>query len=224
MEDKAGVPHKYLSCRLDNFESRKEYPKLVPFIRKRLAAMSLISGNKESTEERGFFFNGTVGTGKTHLAVGVLAEGISVGLHGFFTSVSQYLVSCQESWQLNHLYSKDPEEWEEHAPPPDSLSCLIENLDIPGCVVLDDLGMEKPTAFTRQVLDTVIEKIYNNSRTLLVVTSNLSLSELKKIYPRIADRMAESCTSVQLDMLSYRVMKAQRRMAAVAREIGYSSE
>lgn len=67
-------------------------------------------------------------------------------------------------------------------------------------LVLDDLGMEKPTAFVRETFDTIINQRWLDNR-LTIVTSNLSLDRLRTHYEdegRISSRIAGMCEVVEL--------------------------
>ena len=219
------VPDKYFPCRLDNSERRAEFPKLVPYLKKYLAEIlpSLRATSEDlglgslpaqlNSESLGLFFTGPVGTGKTHLAIAVMAELVAHNFAGPFISVSDFLVRCQTSWPLQYRYSRD-KEWPEYVEAPDFVSDAVRKATWGWYSLLDDLGLERPTPFTQQMLDMLIEKIYSNQG-LLIVTSNLSLGQLAKLYPRIADRIAETCQILALQADSYRMMKAQRRMVSL---------
>lgn len=78
-------------------------------------------------------------------------------------------------------------------------------------LVLDDLGMEKPTAFVRETFDVIINRRWADEK-LTVVTSNLSLARLEAHYEddgRIASRLAGMCDVIELVGDDRRVQKAQ---------------
>lgn len=164
----AGVPLKYLKSTFNNFE--------------------ITSINKYNFEvckkytlqdkwNKGLFLYGTVGTGKTHLAVSILRELILKGKQGIFTSVPELLFKIRRAFQLNEPQTKTEEYYlKEYA------ECQF--------LILDDFGIEKTTEWNRQALDYIICERDNHLRPL-ILTTNLSLTEIsQKIDIRIASRLA----------------------------------
>ena len=82
-------------------------------------------------------------------------------------------------------------------------------------LILDDFGMERQTDYAREQVFNIIDGRYL-ARKPLIVTTNLSLNELK--HPkdmqeqRIFDRVLEMCVPVCFDGESLRQEKAKERM------------
>jgi DNA replication protein DnaC len=74
-------------------------------------------------------------------------------------------------------------------------------------LVLDDLGVEKGSAWATAKLDEIIEDRYLNDR-LTIVTTNMAADQLP---PRVASRLQEGVTIV-LGGVDYRQIKAQERV------------
>lgn len=149
---RVGVLPRYISCRIENFKG--ELPKLRPV-----------------------FITGPVGCGKTHLAIGYLAnEIIEKGIEaGRFVRAVDLFKEIRNTFQENR--------WE-------SEMDLLEKYgkEIP-FLVIDDLGTEKMTDWVEQTLYDLIDRRYGECLPTLI-TSNLSLDQLSAHYASHGDRLA----------------------------------
>lgn len=76
---------------------------------------------------------------------------------------------------------------------------LLEELMGAPALVLDDMGVERPTETVLEGLYTIVDHWYANKRPHLIITSNLSLDELsKRLDDRIASRLAGHCRVLEL--------------------------
>lgn len=82
-------------------------------------------------------------------------------------------------------------------------------------LILDDFGMERQTDYAREQVFNIIDGRYL-SRRPLIVTTNLSLQELKEpkdmVEQRIFDRVLEMCVPICFDGESLRQEKAREKM------------
>lgn len=82
-------------------------------------------------------------------------------------------------------------------------------------LILDDFGMERQTDYAREQVFNIIDGRYLAQKPL-IVTTNLSLSELKHpkdiVEQRIFDRVLELCVPVCFDGESLRQENAKQRM------------
>ena len=125
---------------------------------------------------------GDVGTGKTHLAI----------------------AAAKIFWQNNMIVSGDKYN-ESFKPPsieflicPEMIFACQNNFDMsqiiiddalkPDLLVLDDLGIEKVTDFTRQLLYLIINKRYNNLKSTIITTNRNMQSISENINQQIAIR------------------------------------
>jgi len=78
-------------------------------------------------------------------------------------------------------------------------------------LLLDDLGAEKPTEFSRATLGLLIDRAYRDDA-YIIVTSNFDFQGLaERIDERTADRLVEMCQAIKLTGESYRKKRAVER-------------
>ncbi len=152
------------------FEAAKEYAKII---------------NPHITD--GLMFMGDVGTGKTHLAAGILKVAYSRGLDGVLISVPDLLNEIRNGYKDGSFNeNKFRQKF---------------------LVILDDLGAEKPSDWVKEKLFTLINYRYENKKPL-IVTTNCTPSELiSQVGERIADRLREMCKVVKIEGKSWRGKK-----------------
>ena len=120
------------------------------------------------------FLTGNTGAGKTHLACALLNE-IKTYDGAKFISVPALLVKARSVFRDNSPISED------------DLINLYTKCEL---LCLDDLGAEKTTGYSLQVLYLIIEQRFAECRRT-IITSNLSLSGIdKQIDSRIASRIS----------------------------------
>lgn len=172
------IPPKYEGCSLDNFEGGESF---VRFCRD--YAKELVAGGSGSV-----FFTGCCGSGKTHLAVGILKEAQKADFSGraLFVTVPEFLAD------LRHAISSSKSE-----------KTIFSRLDWKELVVLDDLGAGKISEYAAQSIFLLLDRCYRDEIPT-ISTSNLSLEQIEKtIDPRVASRLSEGKV-IKLDMPDYR--------------------
>jgi len=148
----------------------------------------------------GLLFWGKPGNGKT-FAAGCIANALleTEGMH--IPSVKMTTFGTI----LNQLPGMSPRDREWYLK--DFLSCDL--------LILDDFGMERQTDYAREQVFNIIDGRYL-TRKPLIVTTNLSLKELKNprdmAEQRIFDRVLELCVPVCFDGESLRQEKANQNM------------
>lgn len=125
---------------------------------------------------RSMIFLGGYGTGKTHLAIGILVDALKHGLSGRYTSVAEL------SARVKSTYRNDGE----------TENSVIESFSIPDLLVLDEVGVQFGTNAELLILFRVLNKRYENMRPTIMI-SNVAAAELGKfIGERIVDRFCEN--------------------------------
>ena len=187
---KSNIPSRYRDCTLrefktgNNFELRKIRNQIIEFV------------NLYPVVERGILFVGSVGTGKTHLAVSLLKGVMKKGAPGLFYEFGALLKEIQDSY---NPISKTSE-----------LSVLAPVFDAE-VLVLDELGAAKPTEWVHETMMHIINTRYNDKK-LTIFTTNY-LDERKhereeilqdRIGARLRSRLYEMCDLILIEAEDYR--------------------
>lgn len=148
--------------------------------------------------------HGGIGVGKTYIAAALLreivdrqearahADNFYIPHRPRFVSVTDLLLEIREAFKDNSSMSE---------------SDIIAKYS--GCkfLFLDDLGVEKTTDWSLQTLYSIVDRRYRDMRQTLI-TSNLSIAQIAdKIGDRIASRMAEMCSVIELQGKDRRIAR-----------------
>jgi DNA replication protein DnaC len=133
-------------------------------------------------EGMGLTLTGNVGTGKTHVAVGLVKLACGLGIEARFLTMAELLGAIKATYDreraepLRRNGSGTPGEAD-----------VLDEMAGVSLLALDDLGTENPTPWARDRLYTLINRRYLAQRPT-IVTTNLSLEKL-------ADRLGERTVS-----------------------------
>lgn len=152
-------------------------------------------------DSRGYFLWGNVGTGKTYLAGCIANALMEQEVPVRMTNFAAILNDLTGTLNGRNAY--------------------IERLCSFSLLILDDFGMERGTEYGLEQVYNVIDSRYR-SRKPLIVTTNLTLSELQnpvdRAHQRIYDRVLAMCTPICCSGINFRKEQAQRNMESL-REI-----
>ncbi len=154
----------------------------------------VVRWNEMRAENLGVLFYGSVGTGKTFLAHAIANALISQGVSVCVTSIPRILNALQGC--------KDRQR-------------ALDELDSYSLLVIDDLGSERSSEYSREVVYSVIDQ-RGQAGLPLIVTSNLSIDEMKNPQDmqlqRIYDRVLDLCPiQFRLDGASRRTKNSEAR-------------
>ena len=209
----AHIPERYRHCTLDSFEI---YHGANPSLgRALLTARKFVDAYPVDTAGKGLLFAGSIGVGKTHLAVGVLRRLVQErGVKGLFCDYRELLKNIQNSYnpQVNTTELE-----------------LLKPIFAAEVLVLDDVGAQKPNEWVWDTVALILNTRYNDNQTTIVTTnySDLpagggSLTDAERaareptLGDRIGDRMrsrlAEMCVRVEItgDDLRQKAVKRAR--------------
>ena len=185
----ADVPRRFVKESLNTFEKRSS------FARAALTYANDYVANFDPEAGQGLYIHGTTGSGKTHLAVGILKTLIANHYSGVFFNVTSLFDQIRRNM--------DP------AAPSGAAEALEARLQS-SIVVLDDLGVQRTSAWVVDRLYAMINAIYEDCRTL-IITSTLKPSELEQTYDRsIVSRIIGMCKVVELEGADQRRPKTGR--------------
>jgi len=104
----------------------------------------------------GLLITGTIGTGKTHLAVGIIKELTEKGISCLFYDYRELLKEIQNSYNSTVQTTEL-----------DILRPVFET-DV---LVLDELGAVKPTEWVGDTVSLILNTRYNDNRTTIITTN-----------------------------------------------------
>jgi DNA replication protein DnaC len=159
-----------------------------------MAAMDVAM--KYPNVDRGLLLMGSVGVGKTHLAVSILKGLTERGFDCLFYEFGSLLKEIQDSYNPRTLTSE--------------LSVLSPVLTT-DVLVLDELGASKPTDWVRDTMAHVINTRYNDRKLTIFTTNYLDVQRSAveetledRIGTRLRSRLFEMCRTVMIDGRDYR--------------------
>jgi DNA replication protein DnaC len=182
----SGVPPKFMDHTLDGFRG---------YTKGLAAKLELIRHWVEGGLATGLYLFGSVGTGKTHLAIGLLRALIECRkLRGKFVSARSFIMRCQTAFRQRESAE-------------DIVDELLQSTHF---LVLDDVGSEKVTDYARHSLLHLVDECYGRG-VVLVITSNVDVQALEQIDKRIASRVVEMCDCWRFEEPDYRVAIMKNR-------------
>jgi DNA replication protein DnaC len=168
-----GVPKRFRGVSFD----RKPICDLDPMVLRHVRRyVEDIDGNLDAG--RGLWFFGDVGTGKTSIAMLVAKAAEDAGRSVAIYPLTRLLA------EIKGTYDRDSG---------DSYLALFRRLSVVDLLQLDDLGTERTTEWVLEQLYSIIDRRYNDQRSI-VVTTNLEEPELyEQLGDRIVSRLTEIC-------------------------------
>jgi len=207
----AHIPERYRDCTLDAYEiyhgADKSLGEALQTARKFVEAYPV------DTAGKGLLFTGSIGVGKTHLAVGVLQRMVRErGVKGLFCDYRELLKSIQNSYNAQ-VQTTELE--------------LLKPVFAAEVLVLDDLGAQKPNEWVWDTVALILNTRYNDKLTTINTTNYVDqpagagaktdaerAAREPTLGDRIGDRMlsrlAEMCIRVEMTGKDFRKTGVKR--------------
>ncbi len=159
----AHIPRRYEHCSLAEYVT--DFASAHRSLRSaHLHARRFVESYPVETGGRGLLLTGSIGVGKTHLAVGILQALLSErGATGLFVDYRDLLKQVQNSYNRNVSAT----ELEILAP--------VFHAEV---LVLDELGASKPTDWVWDTVAHILSTRYNDCRTTIITTNYSNLAPL----------------------------------------------
>ena len=209
----ARIPKRYEHCTLDSYETG--FRSADPSMRQaHLMARRFVEAYPVETDGRGLLITGSIGVGKTHLAVGLLLALVEEkGAQALFYDYRELLK------QIQHSYNAQVNSTEL-----DVLRPVFEA----EVLVLDELGAQKPTDWVWDTVALILNTRYNDKRTTIITTNYPDLAPAgssgsaaqratreetlgDRIGERMRSRLAEMCVHVEMTGADFRQSAGRAR-------------
>lgn len=189
--NEARIPERYNNCALGNYEATAGN---VSQMRALNFAYRLVQDYP--VVERGLLFTGSVGVGKTHLAVGVLRGLIEKGITCKFWEYGSLLKTIQASYNKGSQASEME---------------ILEPVFQTEVLLIDELGALKPSEWVLDMMRLIIGTRYSENK-LTIVTTNYADQKAgeaddlleDRIGVRLRSRLYQMCKTVAINGEDYR--------------------
>lgn len=163
MLQQARIPRRYEHCTLESFDW--SFPSATRSLKTAFGtAKRFVEGYPLENDGGGLLLTGSIGVGKTHLAVGILHSLISErGATGLFYDYRELLKQVQNSYNPRVAATE--------------LEVLAPVFDAE-VLVLDEIGASKPTDWVWDTVAHILNSRYNDRRTTILTTNYANLPPL----------------------------------------------
>jgi len=200
----ARIPKRYEHCELPSFTT--DFPGAHPSLAMAHISATRFAQEYDPQDGTGLLLIGKIGTGKTHLGVGILKELIQTrGVACLFYDYRELLKEIQNSYNAT-VQTTELE--------------VLRPVFEAEVLFLDELGAVKPTEWVWDTVSLILNTRYNNNRTT-IITTNFDdqppaglMSSAKaavreetlgdRIGERMRSRLHEMCRIIKLDGLDFR--------------------
>lgn len=171
----AGIPERFKTRTLDTYiidQNSTKQQRIYNFCKDYAA-------NFDSVKKTGrsFLMLGTVGTGKTHLSIGIALEIMKTGHSAVFTSASKIFRSIKDTYHKGS-HQKESE-----------VMAIYTQCDL---LIIDEVGVHRGSDFEKETFFDVINERYESIRPTIIL-SNLTIEEIKVFLgERVFDRLREN--------------------------------
>jgi DNA replication protein DnaC len=208
MLERAHIPKRYENCTLGSYECLRGIDKSLKAAL--LMAQGFVRSYPMETHGQGLLLTGSIGVGKTHLAVGILQALVAErGASGLYCDYRDLLKQVQNSYNQSVAATE--------------LEVLRPVFEAE-VLVLDELGAAKPSDWVWDTVAHILNTRYNDQRTTIITTNYPNAAPLgtesgsngsarvamreetlgDRIGERMRSRLQEMCAVVEMNGEDYR--------------------
>jgi DNA replication protein DnaC len=220
----AHIPQRYEHCDLGNFQCDPDDGSQKSIREARFLAGRFVE--EYPTDKTGLLFVGSVGVGKTHLAVGIMKALIrEKGIHCLFCDYRELLKSIQNSYNPT-VQATEME--------------ILRPVFDAEVLVLDELGAVRSTEWVFDTVNYVLNSRYNDNKTTIITTNFPDKPEQEsaaddnprsysaadraarretlgdRIGERMRSRLHEMCKKVEIEGADYRQQSKRAQFQSIA--------
>ena len=153
--DQARIPQRYAHCSLEEYVTNFAGANR-SLGSAHMMAKKFVQGYPLETNGNGLLLTGSIGVGKTHLAVGMLqALIVERGAKGLFYDYRDLLKEIQNSYGRNDVSERQ-------------ILAPVFDAEV---LVLDELGAAKPTDWVWDTVQHILNTRYNDQKTTIITTN-----------------------------------------------------
>ncbi|MBC7796550.1 MAG: ATP-binding protein [Pyrinomonadaceae bacterium] len=188
LADSARIPRRYEKCHFTNYQRKN-------MLQGRAYQLAFDLTMHYPQVERGILFMGSVGIGKTHLAVSILHNLLEKNVSCLFYEFGSLLKEIQNSYNPISQTSE---------------SSVLQPIYDAEVLVLDELGASKPTDWVRDTMMQIINTRYNDKKLTIFTTNYLDTRRATeetledRIGTRLRSRIYEMCQTLTIEGEDFR--------------------
>lgn len=186
LSNRSGIPKRFKKATFENYNPKD----------------NLIALNKSRNfvedfpNSKGLLLTGPVGTGKTHLACAIANSLLRKLYSVYFGNVTDVLSFIKSTYSDKSAVSEE-----------EAINLITKEVDL---FIIDDLGKENETSYTLSMLYQLINRVYENEKTIVITTNFNSIELARKLGERgqaIVSRITEMCEPVIFKGEDWRLKK-----------------
>src|SRR5579859_6246199 len=200
----ARIPRRYEHCELTNYDT--DFPGAHPSLAEAHFVASNFAKKCDPRGDKGLLIIGKIGTGKTHLAVGILKELIlNRGISSLFYDYRELLKEIQNSY---------------NAPVQTTELDVLRPVFETDVLVLDELGAVKPTEWVWDTVSLILNTRYNDKRTTIITTNFPDQPPAMAAAPRDLTARDSAARALREETLGDRIAERMRsRLHEMCRKV-----